>query len=77
MASAHTSPHDYRIESSGPASDSLLPSPNLDHLYADASLAVAVAVKSVIDPSVQEVRVVHVPSGEVVFKTATARRPPG
>jgi hypothetical protein len=71
MAFAHAAPHDYRIESRDPVSDSLLVSPNLSHLYADASLAIAVAVKSVSDPTTQEVRVVHIPTGEVVFKTAT------
>jgi hypothetical protein len=74
MASANAPPHDYRIERRDPVSDSLLVSPNLGHLYADASLAVAVAVKSVSDPSTQEVRVVHIPTGEVVFKTATLPR---
>lgn len=76
MASDKANPsHDYRIENRDPVNDSLLPSANPHHLYADPSLAVAVAVKSVTDPSVQEVRVVHIPSGEVVFKTAsTAKR---
>lgn len=69
MASAQ-----FRIESRDPLIGSLLPSPNFDHLYKDASLAVAIAVKSVADPTRQEVRVVHVPSGEIVFKTtATAQ----
>ncbi len=64
----------FRIESRDPLNGSLLPSPNFNHLYKDASLAVAVAVKSVADPTRQEVRVVHVPSGEIVFKsTATAQ----
>ena len=71
MAFAPAAPHDYRIESRDPISDSLLVSPNLSRLYADASLAIAVAVKSVSDPTTQEVRVVHIPTGEVVFKTAT------
>ncbi|MGH6636998.1 MAG: hypothetical protein ACREXN_02160 [Polaromonas sp.] len=70
MASAHASTHDYRIESRDPLGGSLLPSPNVKHLYADYSLAVAVAVKSVADPTRQEVRVVHIPSGEIVFRTA-------
>ncbi|MES2413278.1 MAG: hypothetical protein V4614_05710 [Pseudomonadota bacterium] len=69
MASSGAPPHDYRIEKTHTAGDSLLADPQLDHLYADASLAVAVAVKSVADPTCQEIRVVHVPSGEVVFKT--------
>ncbi|SFC71065.1 hypothetical protein SAMN05216344_13327 [Polaromonas sp. OV174] len=69
MASENAPPHDYRIESRDPVSGSLLPSPNVKHLYADYSLAVAVAVKSVADPTRQEIRVVHVPSGEVVFRS--------
>ncbi|NML85871.1 hypothetical protein [Polaromonas sp.] len=59
----------YRIESRDSLLGSLLPSPNFSHLYADRSLAVAVAVKSVADPTRQEVRVVHIPSGEIVFRT--------
>jgi hypothetical protein len=70
MASDKTTPHEYRIEHGDPAQGSLLADPDLQHLYANASLAVAVAVKSVVDPSQQEVRVVHVPSGEVVFNSA-------
>ena len=61
---------DYRIESSLPVSGSLLPLTALSRLYADRSLAVAVAIKSVSDPTRQLVRVVHVPSGEIVFDTA-------
>jgi len=60
---------DYRIESNAPLQGSLLPSENVGQLYANRSLAVAVAVKSVADPTSQQVRVVHVPSGEVVFDT--------
>lgn len=67
-------PAQFRIESRDPLTGSLLPSPDFNHLYRNASLAVAIAVKSVADPTCQEVRVVHVPSGEVVFKsTATAQ----
>lgn len=71
MTFAHAVPHDYRIETRDSLLDSLLPSPNFSHLYKDASLAVAVAVKSVADPTRQEVRVVHVPSGEIVFRTTS------
>ena len=60
---------DYRIESNAPLHGSLLPPENFRELYANRSLAVAVAVKSVADPTRQQVRVVHVPSGEVVFDT--------
>ena len=69
MASDKTAAHEFRIEHGDAAASSLLPDSDFGHLYADASLAVAVAVKSVKDPSAQEVRVVHVPSGEVVFRT--------
>ena len=74
MSSDKTPPHEYRIEHRQPAGDSLLPDSDFQHLYADPSLAVAVAVKSVTDPSVQEVRVVHIPTGEVVFETAASRK---
>ncbi|MBC7547548.1 MAG: hypothetical protein H7224_02755 [Polaromonas sp.] len=62
----------YRIESDVPLHASLLPPATSNQLYADCSLAVAVAVKSVADPTRQQVRVVHVPSGEVVFDTFPA-----
>ena len=70
MATAKAPPHDYRIENVDPVEGSLLPHSSSKHLYADYSLAVAVAVKSVADPTRQEVRVVHVPSGEIVFRTS-------
>ena len=63
---------DYRIENSLPVIGSLLPPGASSRLYADRSLAVAVAIKSVSDPTRQPVRVVHVPSGEIVFNTAPA-----
>lgn len=69
MAYANAPPHNYRIESRDPLTGSLLPATTFSHLFADPSLAVAVAVKSVSDPTRQEVRVVHVPSGEVVFRS--------
>ncbi|HAL37323.1 MAG TPA: hypothetical protein DCP03_04075 [Polaromonas sp.] len=65
MASAQ-----YRIESRDPLVGSLLPPTTFKQFYADPSLAVAVAVKSVADPTRQEVRVVHIPSGEIIFRTA-------
>ena len=72
MATAKAPPHDYRIENVDPTGGSLLPPSSSKHLYADYSLAVAVAVavKSVADPTRQEVRVVHIPSGEIVFRTS-------
>ena len=70
MASSKAPPHDYRIENADPVQGSLLPPSSSNHVFADYSLAVAVAVKSVADPTRQEVRVVHIPSGEVVFRTS-------
>lgn len=60
----------YRIESRNSLQHGLLPPATFRSLYADRSLAVAVAVKSVADPTCQEIRVVHIPSGEVVFQTS-------
>ncbi len=68
MASAQ-----YRIENTSSPQGSLLPATLYQGLYADRSLAVAVAVKSVADPTCQNVRVVHIPSGEIVFQTTPAR----
>lgn len=59
----------YRIEGTDRLMGRLLASPNFSHLYRNYSLAVAVAVKSLADPTCQEVRVVHVPTGEIVFQT--------
>ncbi|MBA3594023.1 MAG: hypothetical protein H0W47_09525 [Polaromonas sp.] len=65
MASAQ-----FRIECRGPLRGSLLPPASLRQTYSDQSLAVAVAVKSLTDPTRQDIRVVHIPSGEVVFQTS-------
>ena len=59
----------YRIESRHPLLGHLLPGNSFKRLFANRSLAVAMAVKSVDDPTRQQVRVVHVASGEVVFET--------
>lgn len=64
----------YKIESSSPARSSLLPEGSTREFYRDRGLAVAVAVKSLSDPTRQQVRVVHVPSGEVVFETEAPQR---
>ena len=63
-----STPH-YRIESKEPLLGRLLPPAMFRRLYTDRSLAVAVAVKSVEDPTRQRVRVVNVDNGEVVFDT--------
>ncbi len=65
----------YRIESTAPTRSSLLPEGSTREFYRDRGLAVAVAVKSLSDPTRQQVRVVHVPSGEVVFESEAPQRP--
>ena len=64
----------YRIENSDSSAGGLFPPNTSRELYADRSLAVAVAVKSISDPTCQAVRVVHVPTGEVVFQTTAPER---
>jgi hypothetical protein len=60
----------YRVESSyhivGPLLQGLVASKFL--LIVDRALAVVVAAKSFTNPVGQEIRVVHVPTGEVVFR---------
>jgi hypothetical protein len=63
MASA-----DYRIESNQPIGGRLWPASGAQqYLVNDRALAVALAAKSFAQPS-DEIRVVHVPTGEVVFR---------
>lgn len=62
----------YRIESRHPLLGHLLPSSTFKRLFSNRSLAVALAVKSVDDPTLQKVRVVHVATGEIVFETGPA-----
>ena len=64
----------FRIESSSPPRSSLLPEGSTREFYRDRGLAVAVAIKSLNDPTREQVRVVHVPSGEVVFESEAPRR---
>ena len=60
---------DYRIESANPILCRLLPDPSSTaFLLADGALAVAMAAKSVTIPAGEEIRVVHIPTGEVVFR---------
>jgi len=59
---------DFRVESSHPIATHLLPvSGYRQYFFSDRALAVAMAAKSTTKPSGQEIRVVHVPTGEVVF----------
>jgi hypothetical protein len=63
----------YRVESSHPMRGPLLPgSGSADFFMGDRGLAIAVAAKSVTCPLGQEIRVVHVPSGEVVYRKTSA-----
>lgn len=58
----------YRIESSHPMVCPLLSaSLQTAQLMSDGDTAVAVAAKSVTKPSGHEIRVVYVPTGEVIF----------
>lgn len=62
--------HDYRIESSQPIAGRFWPATGSQQLAVkDRALAISLAAKSFSRDS--EIRVVHVPTGEVVF-----RKPP-
>jgi hypothetical protein len=64
---------DYRIESEGPMAGPLLPVPgSTEYLVSDVGMAVVMASKAVTIPFGQEIRVVHVPTGEIVFRKSTA-----
>ena len=66
MASA-----EYRIESQHAIVNRFLPAQSLARSFGDLSLAVAVAAKSETTPSGGEIRVVHVPTGEIVYRKNT------
>lgn len=67
---------DFRVESSHPISGRFLPEPGArQYLFSDRSLAITLAAKSTTLPVGKEIRVVHVPTGEVVFRKAAAPRP--
>ncbi len=66
---------DFRVESSHPIAGGLLPiSGSRQYFFGSRSLAVTMAVKSFTKPSGQEIRVVHVPTGEVVFTKPASQR---
>ena len=66
---------DYRIESSQPLACRLFSVPRAQQYYVgDRALAIAMAAKSVTTPSGEEIRVVHVPTGEIVFRKAATPR---
>jgi hypothetical protein len=59
----------YRVESSHPLMGPLLPVPGAKFLhFLDRSLAIVLASKSRTYPSGHEIRVVHVPTGEIIFR---------
>lgn len=67
---------DYRIESNHPLAGRLLPTTDArQYFVSDRALAVALAAKSTTRPCGKEIRVVHVPTGEVVFRKTAAWRP--
>ena len=66
---------DFRVESNHPIATRLFPmSASQQYFFSDRALAVAMAAKSVTNPSGQEIRVVHVPTGEVVFTKPASPR---
>lgn len=69
---------DYRIESSQPLKSRFLPGAATEHyLVKDRGLAVALAAKSFSRTLGDEIRVVHVPTGEVVYRKAAFERSDG
>lgn len=65
----------YRIQSSSPISGALWPRPGQQQLVvADRTLAVSLAAKSTTE-SGSVIEVVHVPSGEVVFRKPSGTAP--
>ena len=66
---------DFRVEANHPLAGRFLPAQGAQqYFFSDRALAVAMAAKSFAKPSA-EIRVVHVPTGEVVFRKAPAQRP--
>jgi len=67
---------EFRVESNHPISGRLLPVSDCQQYFVgDRALAVAMAAKSITKPSGQEIRVVYVPTGEVVFRKSGSTRP--
>lgn len=64
---------EHRIESTSPMADLLLPvSGAAECLDNNVDMAVVTAAKNVTIPFGQELRVVHVPTGEIVFRKSAA-----
>jgi len=67
---------EFRVESDHPISGRLLPvSDSQQYSIGDHPLAVATAEEGDTKPSGREIRVVHVPTGEVVFRKTASIRP--
>ena len=67
---------EFRVESDHPISGRRLPvSDSQQYSIGDHPLAVAMAEESDTKPSAREIRVVHVPTGEVVFRKAASMPP--
>jgi hypothetical protein len=65
---------EFRIESNEPIAGRFLPKPGAQqYFFKDRGLAVAMAAKSFTKLS-SEIRVVHVPTGEIVFRKEPAPR---
>jgi hypothetical protein len=65
---------EFRIESNHPITGRFLPQPGAqEYFFSDRALAVMTAAKSVTEAP-DEIRVVHVPTGEVVFRKPSVRR---
>lgn len=64
----------YRVESSHPIAGPLLPGlvSSKFLLLVDRALAIVLAAKSVTYPFGHEIRVVHVPTGEVIYRKTAA-----
>ncbi len=66
---------EFRLESNQPIAGRFLPSPGAqEYFFSDMDLAITMAAKSFTRPS-SEIRVVHVPTGEVVFRKLPQQRP--
>jgi hypothetical protein len=59
----------YRIESELALASDWLPSEAFSRTYRDPAVAVATAIEGVEDPAIQEVRVVDVGTGTVVWRS--------
>ena len=62
----------YRIESDFPLNSDWLPAKVFKQHYNNESAAIATAIEGVDDPAEQEVRVVCVETGEVVWRSTDA-----